>query len=83
MNQLWGRIKKAHKISLEAEFLAGILLQKRPPSTKKIFTPECISPEWEKANLSVDVTINKESILNWHWKVDTAQFYTIKFLKPV
>lgn len=66
MNQLWGRVKKAHETSLDAELLAGIPLQRRSLSTTKVFAPECICPEQEKADLGVDVVINKESILNWH-----------------
>lgn len=49
----------------------------------KVFAPGCICLEWEKPDIDVDAMINKESTLNWHWKMDTAQFYRIKFLKPM
>lgn len=60
MNQLWGRVKKAHETSLDAELLAGIPLQTRSLSTKKVFAPRCICPEQEKADLGVDVVTNKK-----------------------
>lgn len=66
MNQLWGRDKKPHEISLGTEHLAGIPLQEWPTRTKKVFAPGCICLEWENPDIDVDVMINKESILNWH-----------------
>lgn len=81
MNQHWGRVKKAK--SQDFFRCRTPCRHSTAGKAKKAFAPECICLEWEKPDIDVDIMINKESILNWHWKMDTAQFYIIKFLKPV
>lgn len=59
LNKVWQRVEKAYEISLDAELLAGIPLQKRPMSTKKVFAPGRICPEWGKPDTDVNAIIKE------------------------